>query len=167
MNLYPPVPFDPSEALSLFAEPTSERFGLSDRVWFYAINTCRAIESFAESSFTIDHVHIQKPTGQVGSVITPARCWIEFIIKAHAFWIDVSPTRVKLWTALADDADGANNRYMVHDGDSFNAESWQALLVEIGRVEGFGVAINHADRLRQIFTQWLIEKKRGDDERGF
>ena len=65
---------------------------MSDRVFFYAVVTCQAVESFAESSFMIDKVF--GPPG-----LTPGGCWIEFVIKAHVFWIDVSPTQAKLWTA--------------------------------------------------------------------
>ena len=37
----------------------------------------------------------------------------------------------------------------------------------IGRVEKFGVFINHADTLRRMWSEWLIEQKRRDDERGW
>ena len=84
MNIDPPAEFDPSEALTLFAEPGSERYGLSDRTFFYLIVTCKGIESFAEPAFSIDSVF--GPPGH-----TASGCWIEFIIKSHAFWIDVSP----------------------------------------------------------------------------
>ena len=67
----------------------------------------------------------------------------------------------------ADEPDGDGGRWLVYDGDAFNAEAWEGLLKEIGRVEGFGVAMNHADTLRRMWTEWLVEKKRGDDERGF
>jgi hypothetical protein len=160
MNIDPPVPFDPSEALSLFAEPEQERYGLSDRIWFYTINTCRAVENFAESSFTIDKVF--GPPG-----LTPSGCWVEFVIKSHVFWVDVSPTRVKLWASLADDPEVLRNRYLVHDGEADNPAVWESLLKTIGRVEQFGVFMNHADTLRRMWSEWLIEKQRRDDERGF
>ena len=160
MNVDPPIEFDPGEALSLFAEPGSERYGLSDRAFFYAIVTCRAVESFAEPAFSIDRVF--GPPG-----LTPAGCWIEFIVREHVFWIDVSQTRVKLWTASADDADGVRNRYLVHDGDASDPKAWEGLLASIGRVEKFGVFIQHADRLRLMWTEWVVEQKRRRDERGW
>ena len=113
MNIDPPAPFDPAEALSLIAEPEQELYGLSQRVWFYTIQTCRAVENFAESSFMIDKVF--GPPG-----LTPSGCFIEFVIKSHVFFIDVSPTRVKLWTSKADDADALRNKYLVHDGEADN-----------------------------------------------
>ena len=160
MNIDPPIPFDPSEALSLFAEPEQEHYGLSDRVWFYVINSCRAVENFAESSFMIDKVFA--PPG-----FTPSGCFIEFVIKAHVFFIDVSPTRVQLWAAKADDSDAIHHRYLVWNRAVDDPKSWEGLLVEIGRVEQFGVCVNLADTLRLMWSQWLIEKKRRDDERGF
>ena len=158
MNLDPPAEFDPGEALALFAEPEQERYGLSDRTFFYLIVTCKAIDAFAEPSFTIDSVF--GPPG-----LTPAGCFVEFIVR-QAFWLDVSPERVKLWTSSADDAE-ARSRYLVHDGDASDPKSWDGLLQTIGRVEKFGVIVNHADRLRQMWTQCLAERKRRDDERGW
>ena len=73
MNMEPPREFDPSETLTLFAEPEQERYGLSDQVFFYMINTCRAVENFSESSFMIDKVF--GPPG-----LTPAGCWVEFVV---------------------------------------------------------------------------------------
>jgi hypothetical protein len=154
-----PTEFDPSEELTRLGDPDQERYGLSDRVFFYLIMTCRAVESFAAPAFTIDAVF--GPPG-----LTPAGCWVEFIIK-QAFWIDVSQTRVKLWTASADDADGVRNRYLVHDGDSSDPKAWDGLLVSIGRVEKFGVFINHADRLRLMWSEWVLAQRRLRDERGF
>ena len=145
MNMDPPAPFDPSEALALFAEPGSEHYGLSDRIWFYTINTCRAVENFSESSFMIDKVFA--PPG-----FTPCGCFIEFIIKSHVFLTDVSPTRVQLWTALADDSDAIHHRYLVWDRVADDPKSWEGLLVEIGHVEKFGVFMNHADTLRRMWT---------------
>ena len=84
MNLDPPAEFDPGEALALFAEPGSERYGLSDRTFFYLLVTCKAVEAFAEPAFTIDSVF--GPPG-----LTPAGCFVEFIVREHVFWIDVSP----------------------------------------------------------------------------
>ena len=92
----------------------------------------------------------------IGSTVQgsfPVGCVVEFVIKSHVFWVDVSPTRVKLWTASADDADGLRNRYLVHDGDASDAKSWESLLIEIGHVEKFGVYINHADTLRNMWTR--------------
>ena len=159
MNIDPPREFDPSEALALFAEPGSERYGLSDRTFFYLLVSCKAIEAFAAPVFTIDSVF--GPPG-----LTPAGCWVEFIIR-QAFWIDVSQARVKLWTASADDADGIRSRYLVHDGDASDPKAWESLLKTIGRVEKFGVFINHADRLRLMWTQWLAEQQRRRDDRGW
>ena len=159
MNLDPPTEFDPSEALALFAEPGSERYGLSDRSFFYLVVSCKAIESFSTPVFSIDSVF--GPPG-----LTPAGCFVEFIVRKHVFWIDTH-ARVKLWTASADDADGVRNRYLVHDGDASDPKAWDGLLQAIGRVEKFGVFINHADRLRVGWTQWLAEQQRRSDERGW
>ena len=89
-----------------------------------------------------------------------AGCWIEFIIKTHAFWIDISPARVKLLTASADDADGARTRYPVHDGDASDSKAWDGLLQAIGRIEKFNVLVHHADQLRQMWSEWLVEQQR-------
>ena len=159
MNVDPPRQLDPTEALSLFGDPEHELYGLPERVWFYAVMTARAVESFSEPAFTIDRVH--------GPAFTPAGAFIAFIIKAHVFFVDVSSTRVKLWTASADDADGVRTRYLVYDGASDNPESWESLLVEIGHCEKFGVYVPLADKLRVAWTQFLAERQRRSDERGF
>ena len=158
MNMDPPREFDPGEALALFAEPDSERYGLSDRAFFYLLVTCKAIDAFAEPAFTIEAVLNPKDNAVIG-------CFVEFIVK-QAFWIDVSPERVKLWTASADDAE-VRSRYLVHDGASDNPAAWESFLQAIGRVEKFGVIVNHADRLRQMWSEWLVEQKRRRDERGW
>jgi hypothetical protein len=158
MNLDPPAEFGPSEELAHFGDPEHKLYGLPERVYFYLVQTCRAVESFAEPSFTIDSVF--GPPG-----LTPAGAYVEFIVR-QAFWIDVSPARVKLWTSSADDPDG-RSRYLVYDGDASNPKAWESLLKTIGRVEKFGVLINHADRLRQMWSEWRIEQQRRDDERGW
>ena len=160
MNLEPAAEFDPSEELAHFHDPEQKLFGLSERVYFYLIVTCKAIESFAEPSFTIDAV-FGPPK------LTPTGCFVEFVVREHVFWIDVSHERAKLWAALADDADGIRNRYLVHDGAADNPAAWEGLLQAIGRVEKFGVIVNHADRLRQMWSGWLVEQKRRGDERGW
>ena len=160
MNLDPPAEFDPGEALALFAEPGSERYGLSDWTFFYLVVTCKAVEAFSEPAFTIDAVF--GPPG-----FTPAGAFVAFVIREHVFFIDTHTLRVKLWTASADDADGLRNKYLVFDGDSSDPKAWEGLLKEIGRVEKFGVFVNHADRLRLMWTQWLAERQRRDDERGW
>jgi hypothetical protein len=91
--------------------------------------------------------------------LTPAGCFVEFIVREHVFWIDTH-ARVKLWTASADDADGARNRYLVHDKDASDPKAWEGLLKTIGRVEKFGVLINHADRLRLMWSEWLLAQRR-------
>jgi hypothetical protein len=159
MNLDPPAEFDPSEELTHFADPGHELFGLNERIYFYLIVTCKAIDAFAEPSFTIDSVF--GPPG-----LTPAGCFVEFIVRKHVFWVDTH-TRVKLWTASADDADGARNRYLVHEGDASDPKAWEGLLKAIGRVEKFGVLINHADRLRLMWSEWLVEQERRRKERGW
>ena len=143
MNLDPPKAFDPTEALSLFAEPTSERYGLSDRVLFYAqhLPSHRELCRVIASSLIRPH---PEAYGAGRLRHHASRCWIEFIIKAHVFWIDVSATRVRLWTALADDADGVRNRYLVHDGDASDAKAWEGLLD--GDRQSRGVRGRHAPR---------------------
>ena len=158
MNLEPAAEFDPSEELAHFHDPEQKLFGLSERVYFYLIVTCKAVEAFAEPSFTIDSVF--GPPG-----LTPAGCWVEFIVR-QAFFIDVSRERVKLWTSSADDPE-ARSRYLVYDGDASDPKAWESLLKTIGRVEKFGVLINHADRLRLMWSEWLVEQKRRRDERGW
>ena len=158
MNLDPPIEFDPSEELAHFHDPEQELYGLPERVYFYLIETCHAIEAFATPSFTIDSVF--GPPG-----LTPAGCFVEFIVREHVFWVDTH-ARVKLWTA-SDDADAVRNRYLVHDGDASDPKAWESLLQAIGRVEKFGVLINHADKLRLMWSEWVLEQKRRRDERGW
>ena len=81
MNLDRPREFDPGEALALFAEPSSERYGLSDRTFFYLIVTCKAIDAFTEPSFSIEAVFASPG-------FTSAGCWVEFVVREHVFWVD-------------------------------------------------------------------------------
>jgi hypothetical protein len=157
MNLDPPAEFNPSAELTRLGD--TEAYGLSTRVWFYLLQTCRAVESFSAPSFTIDRVF-------AAPGFTPAGCWVEFIVRKHVFWVDTH-ARAKLWTALADDADGARNRYLVYDGDASDPKAWDGLLQEIGRVEKFGILIPHADKLRHLWSEWVLEQKRREDERGW
>jgi hypothetical protein len=80
------------------------------------------------------------------------------------FWIDIYE-RVKLWAAEADEAGGS--RWLVYDGDPTDPGAWESLLREVGCVEHFNVHIPHADKLRHLWTQWLAERKRRRDERGW
>jgi hypothetical protein len=160
MNLDPPIAFDPSEELSNFGDSSQEHYGLSERVYFYLIVTARHIESFAGPAFTIEAV-FGPPK------LTPAGCVVEFVVH-HGFWIDVSAQRLKLWALQADQAgDASGSRWLVFEGNATNPTSWQSLLQAVGRVEGFYVVGAHADRLRQMHTQWLAARRRRDDERGF
>jgi hypothetical protein len=152
MNLDPPVEFDPSEELSRLGDPAQQHYGLSERLFFYLVRTCRTIESFGELAFFAEPVD--------------GGCRVEFIVHGHAFWVDTSPTRVRLWAGSIDGVD-ASNRYLVHDRDASDPKSWEDLLIEIGRVEKFGVHINLADTLRHEWSLWLVEQKRRDDERGW
>jgi hypothetical protein len=149
-------PFDPGEALSCF--PDCELYGLPQRVYFYLLMTCRAIEAFAEPSFSVERCF--GPPG-----LTPAGCFVEFIIR-QAFWIDVH-ANVKLWTSSADDAEARSSRYLVYDGASDNPGSWEGLLREVGCIEKFYVIGAHADALRRMWSEWLVEQKRRRDERGW
>ena len=56
MNLDPPIDFDPDEALSNFGDPDQKLYGLSERIYFYLIETCRSVQVFAGPAFTIDSV---------------------------------------------------------------------------------------------------------------
>lgn len=162
MNAGPPREFDPDEELGRLNDPEQEHYGLSDRTFFYTIITCRAIESFAEPSFVIDAVLDPKTEA-------PAGCAVDFIVRSHAFRLDVGPQRVRLFASVADEPDNDNDnvRRCVFDGDAANPASWENLLIEIGHVEEFGVIGAHADRLRLMWTQWLAERNRRADERGF
>jgi hypothetical protein len=95
-----PAEFNQSEELAHFADPGHELYGLSERVIFYLVETCHAIEAFSEPSFTIEPVY--GPPGPPGT--TPAGCFVEFVVH-QAFWIDTSSTRVRLWTSSGDDAE--------------------------------------------------------------
>ena len=100
--------------------------------------------------------------GAVG--LTPAGFFVEFVIH-QAFSINVTfGGRVQLWTYSADDT---SSQYLVHDGDVGDAKVWEGLLKEIGRVEKFGVLIPHADKLRQMWSSWLVEQQRRRDDRGW
>jgi hypothetical protein len=155
-----PRELDPSEELTRLGDPEHELFGLSQRVFFYLIKTCHTVESFATPAFTIEPIF--GPPG-----LTPSGCWTEFLIKSHVFWIDAGLEKVRLWTAGADDSDAFRRRYLVWNGDADNPQSWQGLLVEVGRVESIGVHINLADTLRHEWSMWRLEQQRRDDERGF
>jgi hypothetical protein len=154
------VEFDPSEELTHFHDPGHELYGLPERIFFYLVRTCRAVESFGELAFFAEPIHA--PPG-----LTPSGCWVEFVVKAHVFWVDAGLERVRLWTAGADDPNGLRNRYLVWDRVIDDPESWEGLLVEVGRVEKFGVHVNLADSIRHEWSLWRLEQQRRDDERGF
>ena len=44
--------------------------------------------------------------------------------------------------------DASGSRWLVFEGDSGNPQAWESLLKAVGRVEHFGVLLNHADKLR-------------------
>jgi hypothetical protein len=155
MNLDPPSEFDPSAALACLGE--TEAYGLSTRVWFYLLATCRAVESLSAPVFTIESIHEPKNNAVAG-------CGVRFVVRRHEFLVDVYE-RVRLWASEADEPDG--NRWLVYDGTADNPTSWEALLREVGHVERFGVLINHGDALRRMWTEWLAERKRRRDERGW
>jgi hypothetical protein len=157
MNLEP-IEFDPSEALTHFHDPEHQLYGLPERIYFYLVVTSHSVEAFATPVFTIEAVLSPKDNAVIG-------CAVKFIIKSRAFLIDTG-TRVRLWAASADEPD-YDDRYLVYDADSSDPKSWEGLLVEIGRVEKFGVLINHADKLRRMRSEWLVEQKRREDERGW
>ena len=162
MNLDPPDQFDPSEALSLFAEPAqrtlwperSDVLLLADHLPSHR-ELCRVI---------LHDRQVHRPARS--SVITHAGAGLSSSSRPTCSWIDVSPTRVKLWTASADDADALRNRYLVHDGDASDAKAWEGLLKEIGRVEGFGVAMHHADTLATHVDRMARGADRGARTRG-
>jgi hypothetical protein len=155
-----PVEFDPREEFYRFGDPAQELFGLSQRVFFYLIKTCYTIQSFSEPAFTIEPIFGPTPSGASGG-------WVEFVIKSHVFWVDAGLERARLWTALADDSDAIHHRYLVWDRAADDPKAWEGLLVEIGRVEEFGVYVNLADTLRHEWSMWRLEQQRRDDERGF
>jgi hypothetical protein len=160
MSLESTDEFDPGEELSCF-EPGRECYGLSERIYFYLIVTCKAIESFGESAFLAGSLFNKGAAGLI-----PVGFFVEFIIH-QAFSIQVTfDGRLQLWAYPADDVDG-RGQYLVHDGDASDPKVWEGLLVSIGRVEKFGVYINHADRLRLMWSEWLVEQKRRRDERGW
>ena len=159
MNMDPPREFDPGEELTHFHDPEHELFGLPERVYFYLVVTAHAVEAFSAPVFTIEAVLDPKNHAVVG-------CAVKFVIRTRAFLIDTGP-RVRLWAASADEPENGNDRYLVHEGDASDPKAWDGLLKEIGRVEKFGVFINHADRLRQMWSEWLVEQKRRRDERGW
>jgi hypothetical protein len=156
MNLDPPREFDPSEELANF--PDCELYGLSERVYFYLVQTARSIEAFAEPVFTIEPVLSPKDNAVIG-------CAVKFIIRSRAFLIDTGP-QVRLWAASADEPDG-DDRYLVFAGDSGDSAAWQGLLETVGRVEKFGVHVPLADKLRHAWTSWLAEQERRRGERGW
>jgi len=158
MNLHP-TEFDPSEELSRLGDPTQELFGLPQRVFFYLIETAHAIMAFAEPSFSIEPV-LNNPKDNV--VVGAA---VKFIIRLNAFLIDTGP-RVRLWASMADEPD-SDDRYLVADGDASNPVAWQVLLYEIGAVEHFNIYIPHADKLRRMWSEWLVEQERRRKERGW
>jgi hypothetical protein len=158
MNIDPPIDFDPDEELARFGDSDQKLYGLPERIYFYLIETCRSVAVFAGPAFTIDSVF--GPPG-----LTPAGAFVEFVAY-QAFWIDVSPTRVKIWTSSGDDAD-ARNRYLIHDGDVCDPKAWEGALNAICRVEKVGFLTFHADRMRQRWSAWLVEQKRRGDERGW
>ena len=156
--------FDPATELTLFAEPGRERYGLPERTFFYLVVTCKAIESFSESSFLPGSLF--KSGAASAAELTPVGAFVEFVIH-QAFSIHVTfDERMQLWAYPADKAD-THDQYLIYDGAAGDPAAWEGLLKEIGRVEKFGVFINHADRLRLMWTQWLAEQKRRGDERGF
>lgn len=76
MNPEPqPIEFEPSEELSRFHDADQELYGLPERVYFYLLETCRAIEAFATPAFTIEAVY--GPPGPPGT--TRAGAWVEFV----------------------------------------------------------------------------------------
>ena len=156
MNL-DPIEFDLAEALTHFHDDGYELYSLPERIFFYLTVTARFIESFSTPAFMIERVLDQKTKA-------PAGCCVEFVVHAHEFRIDVFQ-RLKLFAAEADGADA--HRWLVFDADASNPSSWQGLLKAIGNVEHFYVVGAHADRLRLMWSQWLLERQRRDDERGF
>jgi hypothetical protein len=156
-----PIEFSPSEELGRFGDVGHELYGLSERVFFYLVSTCHSVMAFSEPSFTIEPVY--GPPGPPGT--TPSGCWVEFVVR-QAFWIDASPTRVRLWTSSGDEVD-AHSRYLVFEGDCANPTAWEGVIKAIGRVEHFAVCIPLADKLRHLWTQLLAERQRRDDERGW
>ena len=157
MNLQP-VEFDPSEELSRFGDDEHQLFSLSERVFFYLTETAHAIEAFSTPVFTIEPVLNPKNHAVIGAAV-------KFIIRSRAFLIDTGP-RVRLWASSPDEPE-SDDRYLVFDGDASDPKAWDGLLKEIGRVEHFHVFIPHADKLRQMWTQFLAERQRRDDERGY
>lgn len=151
--------FNTSEEITYFADPGHELYSLSERTFFYLAATASAIESFAESAFTVEPVLSPKNNAVVG-------CAIKFIIRRFAFLIDTG-TRVRLWAASADEPDESRDRYLTCDGDASDPKSWESLLVQIGRCEKFYVAVPHADKLRHMWTQWTLMQQRRRDERGW
>ena len=143
--------FNPGEELTHF--PDRELYGLPQRIFFYLLMTCRLIGSFSAPAFSVEPA--------------PAGCFVEFIIR-KAFWIDVSRERIKLWAGSADDADVARNRYIVYEAlDADDPRAWEGLLGVLASVEKFSLFANHSDRLREMWTQWLVAQQRLSDERGF
>jgi hypothetical protein len=60
-----------------------------------------------------------------------------------------------------------DDRYLVHDGDASDPKAWDGLLQAIGRVERFNVHIPHADKLRHMWSEWLVVQERLRRERGW
>ena len=159
MNMEP-AEFDPSEELTHFADPGHELFGLSERIYFYLIQTCRAVESFATPAFTVEAVLDPKTKA-------PAECHVEFVLHQHQFRIDTSIQRVKLWAGEADEAGSDARRWLVFDGEASNPTAWEGLLKQIGRFEHFYVVGEHSDKLRRTWSEWILAQQRLRDERGF
>ena len=161
MNPEPqPAEFDPSEELTRLGDPSQEHFGLSERVYFYLVETAHAIEAFATPAFTIEAVLDLKTKA-------PAGCVVAFVVHQHEFWIDTHE-RVKLWAAEADDAGASSGkRWLVFEGEAANSTAWEGLLKAIGRVEHFYVVGAHADKLRLMWTQWLAAQEHLRKERGW
>ena len=157
----PAAEFDPAEELTHFHDDEHQLYGLSERTFFYLVQTTRAIESFATPVFTVEAVLDPKTKA-------PAGGHVEFVVHQHAFRIDTWQ-HVKLWAGEADEADSSSSRrWLVFEGDAANPTAWQGLLQEIGRVEHFYVCRSATPtRFDRRGREWLVEQKRRRDERGF
>jgi hypothetical protein len=154
-----PTEFDLAEELTHFHDPGHELYGLPERIFFYLVQTCRAIEAFSTPSFGVEAVLDPKSQSSAG-------CVVEFVVHRHEFRIDTYE-RLKLWASDADEAGSGSSRWLVFEGDAANPTAWEGLLKAIGRVEHLYVVGAQADRLRHMWTQWLAEQERLRKERGW
>ena len=127
MNPEPqPAEFDPSEELTNFHDPSMNS-------WL-----ARAGSSSIWSDLPGHRGHSASRHSFARAGYPMAGCRVEFIVHGHAFWIDTSPTRVRLWAGSIDGV-MASNRYLVCGRRPMTLRLGKGYSPSIGHVEKFGV----------------------------